>query len=112
MAIALATRREFTASRATAQYMPARSAYLRPVQSTPPADPLECELHRIGTSVAFARGRLVAEQGNSAEHIFRVEHGAARVVRQLADGRRCITHFLMAGDYFGLAESGTYKSSV
>ncbi len=112
MAIALATRQEFTPPGSTQRSRPGQATYLRPVTSTPPADPLEGELHRIGTSVAFARGRLLAEQGNSAEHIFRVEHGAARVVRQLADGRRCITRFLMAGDYFGLAESGTYKSSV
>ncbi len=112
MAIALAAREEFAPIRAAAPPLPGRADYLRPVPSALPADPLESELRRIGTSVAVTRGRLVAEQGGPAEHIFRVEHGAARVVRQLADGRRCITRFLMPGDYFGLAESGTYKSSV
>lgn len=112
MAISLATRQEFTPSRAAMRSSPARATYLRPVQSSQPADPLECELHRVGTSVAVPRGRLVAEQGSPAEYIFRVERGAARVVRQLADGRRCITRFLMPGDYFGLADNGTYKSSV
>jgi CRP/FNR family transcriptional regulator len=54
----------------------------------------------------------VAEEANSADHIFRVESGALRVVRQLPDGRRCIMNFLMTGDYFGLGETGAYKSSV
>ena len=118
MALALATRHEFTQPRATVvadarrQATAIRPDYLRPVEAPAPIDLVDTDLHRIGTSVAFARGRLVVEEANPADHIFKVESGALRVVRQLPDGRRCITNFLMAGDYFGLAEIGAYKSSV
>jgi CRP/FNR family transcriptional regulator, anaerobic regulatory protein len=111
MAIALATRGEISQPRAAA-HQAARPAYLRPVPPAREPDSLESVLHPFGTSVGLNPGRHVAEQGDSATHIFRVEQGVLRVVRQLADGRRCVVRFLKAGDYFGLAESGTYKSSV
>jgi CRP/FNR family transcriptional regulator len=118
MALALATRQEFAQPRASANSAGQRRAtairpdYLRSLDAPAPADLVDIELHRIGTSVTFARGRLVIEEANPADHIFRVESGALRVVRQLPDGRRCITNFLMAGDYFGLAENAAYKASV
>ncbi|MBV8537015.1 MAG: helix-turn-helix domain-containing protein [Alphaproteobacteria bacterium] len=86
-----------------------RAAYLRPVPATPStASPLD----KVGTSVAYVRGRTVIEEGNPAEYVYKVVSGAMRKVRLLPDGRRHIISFLMPGDFFGFAEGRNYAHAV
>ncbi len=87
----------------------ARPSHLRPV---PAGDAVSAELDRIGTVMNYARGRMVIEEGNPAEYVYKVVGGALRSVRLLPDGRRCITNFLLPGDFFGFTESREYLHTV
>jgi CRP/FNR family transcriptional regulator, anaerobic regulatory protein len=89
-----------------------RPAHLRPLPAVPATDNVTAELDRIGSVVMAKRGRTVIEEGDLAEHVFKVVTGALRVVRLLPDGRRYVTKFLLAGDYFGFAEGSRYGQSV
>lgn len=57
-------------------------------------------------------GERIAQQGGTAEHIFRVVTGCVRLCRHLAGGRRPIADFLFAGDFWGLGESSCYQFSA
>ena len=118
MAIAMATRqsasdhRSILATPLPVRAVSSRPDYLRPVPASAAAQTVDAELQRIGTSVSFRRGKMLVEEGDPAEHLFKVESGALRAVRLLPDGRRYIISFLMAGDYFGLADVERYSNSV
>ncbi len=86
-----------------------RAAHLRPVPATTSAS---SALDRLGTSVGYARGKTIIEEGNPAEYVYKVVSGALRKVRLLPDGRRHITSFLMPGDFFGFAEGAVYTHTV
>lgn len=90
----------------------ARPAYLRPVSAVPTVDAVAAELERIGTVGTAVRGKTVIEEGDPAEHVFKVVAGALRAVRLLPDGRRYVTKFLLPGDYFGFTEGDRYGKSV
>ena len=51
--------------------------------------------------VSAQAGETLIDQGEPAREILNLTEGAARVVRQLEDGRRQIVGFLFAGDLFG-----------
>ena len=89
-----------------------RTAYLRPIASVPAADSLNGDLDRLGTTHSYPQGKLIVEEGDAAEHVFKVTSGALRAVRLLPDGRRYITRFLLPGDFFGLADRAEYGNSV
>lgn len=50
----------------------------------------------------YAPGSEIYAQGEQAGTIYQVEFGAVRVYRLLADGRRQISAFYLAGEIFGL----------
>lgn len=77
-----------------------------------PADKQGPDLDEVGTAHVVPRGKTVAEEGAPAEYVFRIVSGAFRMVRLLPDGRRSVIDFLLPGDYFGLAENGTYSHSL
>ena len=66
------------------------------------------DLHRLNQAaeriVAPAGGRLVS-QGDLSVEVLTVTSGSVRVFRLLEDGRRQITGFLFAGDFFMTPES-------
>lgn len=70
------------------------------------------EMEQIGKTVTYARGKAIVEEGGAADYIFRVASGALRSVRLLPDGRRCITSFLLPGDFFGFNDGGLSSHSV
>jgi CRP/FNR family nitrogen fixation transcriptional regulator len=59
---------------------------------------IECR----GTAMTFARGAEVYGEGEPADYFFKVESGAVRTYKVLADGRRQIGGFYLPGDIFGL----------
>ena len=65
-------------------------------------------LGTIGRPVDIARSMPVFLQGDIASHFYRVESGAVRRCRLLADGRRQVTGFYFPGDIFALGDSGVY----
>ncbi len=69
-------------------------------------------LDRLGSLHVMPRGKTIVEQGDAAEHVYKVVSGALRMVRLLPDGRRSVIDFLLPGDFFGLAEDGTYSHSL
>jgi len=88
-----------------------RPAYLKPIATSSTADIMAAGLDRLGTSHTYAQGKMVVEQGDAAEYVFKITSGALRAVRLLPDGRRYVTRFLLPGDFFGLAERSEYGDS-
>jgi CRP/FNR family nitrogen fixation transcriptional regulator len=56
----------------------------------------------------FSAGAEIYAQGEKARCLYQVEFGAVRVYRLLADGRRQIAAFHMAGEVFGFETDGTH----
>jgi CRP/FNR family nitrogen fixation transcriptional regulator len=56
--------------------------------------------------MTFARDAEIYGEGEPADYLYEVLSGAVRTCKILADGRRQISNFYLAGDFFGL-ESGT-----
>ena len=90
----------------------ARAGYLTPVPTPPPAAVVGAGLDRLGTVTMIERGRMLIQEQDPAEHVFKVLSGALRAVRLLPDGLRYITEFLLPGDYVGLAENGAYSQTI
>jgi CRP/FNR family nitrogen fixation transcriptional regulator len=56
----------------------------------------------------FPAGAEIYAQGEKSGNLYRVEFGAVRVYRLLADGRRQISAFHLAGEVFGFEADGTH----
>lgn len=56
----------------------------------------------------FSAGSEIFAQGEKAGDLYRIEFGAVRVYRLLADGRRQISSFHLAGEVFGFEAGGTH----
>jgi CRP/FNR family transcriptional regulator, anaerobic regulatory protein len=89
-----------------------RARYLTPIPTPSPAAIVGAGLDRLGTVTMLERGRMLFQEQDPAEHVFKVLSGALRAVRLLPDGRRYITEFLLPGDYVGLAETGIYSQTL
>ena len=63
-------------------------------------------LEQIATRRSFARDQDIYADGDVSDCWYRVVSGAVRICKLLADGRRQITEFCFAGDYFGLPLAG------
>lgn len=50
----------------------------------------------------LAAGAMLFEQGDTPQYVYTVLHGTLRLSADLADGRRQVLGFPMAGDFFGL----------
>jgi CRP/FNR family nitrogen fixation transcriptional regulator len=59
-------------------------------------------LVRMGLTMTFAKDEEIYGQDEDADLIYRVLEGAVRTTRFMADGRRQIGDFYLAGDIFGL----------
>ena len=73
---------------------------------------LAAALQQIATMIRIGRDASLLEEGDAADHVFRVVRGTLRSVKVLADGRRCITKFLQPGDFVGLSEREEYSFTV
>lgn len=56
----------------------------------------------------FSAGTEIYAQGGKAKAIYQIEFGAVRIYRLLADGRRQISAFHLAGEVFGFEADGTH----
>lgn len=65
-------------------------------------------LAAIKSTVRYAQGREIFQQGDPAEGLYNVLSGVVRAYRVLPDGRRQITGFLYPGDFIGLAHEQVY----
>jgi len=57
----------------------------------------------------YHRGAEVFGEGEPAEYVYQVVEGAVRSYKLLSDGRRQIGAFHLAGDMFGLENSGIHR---
>ena len=77
--------------------------------SAPGIDPDLRALQQVGVKVRFARNETIFSDGDEATNCYKVISGAVRLCKHLADGRRQIADFLLAGDLFGFMQFGHYK---
>jgi CRP-like cAMP-binding protein len=66
-------------------------------------------LQQIGTKVRFARNTTIFNEGDDAAYTYKIVSGAVRLCKHTSNGRRQIADFLLAGDYFGILQMGTYS---
>jgi len=66
----------------------------------------------MGITVNKAAGQTIVVEGDPRTHVFRVLTGALRLYKALADGRRQVIDFLVAGECFGLIGPEHYSCSV
>jgi len=68
----------------------------------------------MGTVMPFARNVEIYGEGEAAEFLYKVISGAVRTYKVLADGRRQIGAFYLAGDLFGLeaGEDHTFSAEA
>lgn len=74
-------------------------------------DELAC-IQAIVRQLRLASAQLLFQEGDDADTVFNVIHGIIKLYKLLPDGRRQITGFLFAGDFLGIAASGTYSHSA
>ena len=72
------------------------------------ADPLGVE----GIRMTYARNAEIFGESEPADYIYRVISGVARTCRILADGRRQVAQFFLAGEVFGLEEGLEHRTSA
>ncbi len=70
----------------------------------PGADGNLIALRNIGTRLRFNHNQTIFNEGDPAEHAYRLLSGAVRLCKHLADGRRQIVQFLFPGDLFSFME--------
>jgi len=61
----------------------------------------------LPTTIFSANSEIYA-QGSPADSIYRVEYGTVRIYRLLTDGRRQISAFHVAGEFFGFEADSTH----
>lgn len=94
--------------------MPAAIAvsYRPTVQHASPARVAPAEslaaLDGVGAVIGLRRDEALFRSGDTAEFYFKVLKGAARSCHVLADGRRHIGEFFLAGDFIGLDAAESY----
>src|SRR5580704_3235997 len=80
-----------------AKQVPARGS-----QTVPGSPPLAGAIDMMGAPMAFARNSEIFGEGEPADYLYKVVSGTVRTSKILADGRRQIGSFHLAGDVFGL----------
>ena len=86
----------------------------RSSDTVPPRGHQECAgvIEMMGAPMAFARNAEIYGEGEPAEYLYKVVSGAVRTSKILADGRRQIGAFYLAGDLFGLETGGEHTFSA
>lgn len=69
-------------------------------------------LNSIMTTINFAAGDPIVDEGEPADFVYTLTAGAVRLYRLLADGRRSVTGFLFPGDFLGVSMRGSYGASA
>jgi CRP/FNR family nitrogen fixation transcriptional regulator len=102
---------EMTAARSTQNQSgwPSLSDGATATSTVSAIDPDLRALQQVGVKVRFARNETIFSDGDEASACYKVISGAVRLCKHLADGRRQIADFLLAGDLFGFMQFGHYK---
>ncbi len=81
----------------------------RPV---PPAHALTGPIEMMGAPMTFSRNGEIYGEGEPADYVYKVVSGTVRTSKVLADGRRQIGAFYLAGDVFGLEAGDEHTFSA
>jgi CRP-like cAMP-binding protein len=90
----------------------ARAARPARLRSTRPAPARTMPPTGDGMTLHYAPGKTVIEIGVPPAYVYKVTQGTLRKVRQMADGRRHVASFLLAGDVFGFTDEAASTYSV
>lgn len=66
-------------------------------------------LSTLGVVVCRGAGEEIFGEGEAAQHIYQVVHGAVRTYQILSDGRRQVCEFHLPGDFVALDADGDYR---
>lgn len=66
-------------------------------------------LSSISTDHHKPAKQIICTETDPADYLFNIRSGAVRLSKMLSDGRRQVTGFLFAGDFFGLACKDEYS---
>ena len=88
---------------ASSRIRPQATAIPAAAPSLPQAGP------QAGIQRTFARGTELFVEGDASTFFYKVVSGTVRTVKLLADGRRAIDAFYVAGDVFGLERGGSHR---
>ncbi|HXA71441.1 MAG TPA: cyclic nucleotide-binding domain-containing protein, partial [Stellaceae bacterium] len=69
-------------------------------------------LDTLGSVVLLTRDATLFREGDAAEFYYKVVSGAVRSCKLLADGRRHITDFFLAGDFIGVEALNTHGTTA
>jgi CRP-like cAMP-binding protein len=69
-------------------------------------------IHGSSARLHFRRGETIFAEGESAGHVYKVLCGQVRLCRFLADGRRHIGNFALAGDLIGFVDSANHPMTA
>jgi len=102
MSMTLSLARIETGSRDEARpfRQPALSTFHRPVT-------MNEHLHMLrefSTRQQFSRNETIFNEGDAADHVYKIISGTVRLCRHMPDGRRHIADFMLPGDLVGFAE--------
>ncbi len=64
---------------------------------------------KISTDFHKNAKQVICSEDEDAEYIYNIRSGSVRISKMLSDGRRQITGFLFAGDFFGLSCKDKYS---
>ncbi len=66
----------------------------------------------LGIIVSAARNAEIFAEGDHVEKVYKVIHGAVRITKLMADGRRIITGFHLPGEFFALESGSVHRFSA
>jgi len=64
---------------------------------------------KISTDLRRSARQVICSEDEDADNIYNIRTGAVRISKMLSDGRRQITGFLFAGNFFGLSCKDKYS---
>jgi CRP/FNR family nitrogen fixation transcriptional regulator len=73
---------------------------------------LGSDWHCLGTPMPCRRDAAVFLEGDPAEKLYRLQSGAVRLTKLLADGRRQIAGFCLPGEFFALEAGDLHRFSA
>jgi CRP-like cAMP-binding protein len=91
---------------------PSFKSSIKPAPLPPAAHELSGAVDLMGAQMSFARNAEIYGEGEAADYLYKVISGTVRTYKLLADGRRQVGGFYLAGDIFGLETSETHTFSA
>jgi CRP/FNR family transcriptional regulator len=115
MSLAIATRHSVHPAAVVHSLPRTGACYACPGRNSICASVRTNELDRLGamrTSQTVTPGTTFIDEGSPSLHVFTVTEGVVKLFKLLADGRRQIVGFLVAGDIFGFVPGDKYTVSA